>query len=273
MSIQLVALDMDGTLLNEEEALTPGVAAAVRAVRATGVRVVLASGRPLPGIMQFLPTLNLVSDNDYAIPYNGALVQTTASGTILSEDVLTLTDYTRLAAAARAVGLVPVAEDQTTLYVAAADLTPTIQHEAEATSMTISHTDLTTLPAAPALAKIMFFAPDKRQMDTAMNALDAELMAAYYANRSEDYLLEFVNHNASKGAALRKLAAHLGLAADQVMAMGDSGNDASMFAFAGTSIAMGNARQDIKDQATAVTLSNREDGVAVALQKYVLDAQ
>jgi Cof subfamily protein (haloacid dehalogenase superfamily) len=270
--IKLVALDMDGTLLNERQELGPAVAETIRQVRARGVRVVLATGRPLPGVMNFLPELNLVSDDDYAIPYNGALVQKTASQKVLIEHSLSYADYLRLYAQAAKFGLTMIAEDQSAMYTDAPLLTHRELFEAVDTNMAVKFAGPQQIARDIEFSKIMFFA-DKPLLDKAMPQLDPKLQTDFYANRSEDFLLEFVSKHASKGNALRELATKLGLQADEVMAMGDSHNDVSMFDFAGTGIAMGNAKDELKAIATGVTASNKDDGVAVALRQYVLDAQ
>ena len=77
MSIKLVAIDIDGTLLNSAGQLTTGVKAALQSAKKKGVRIVLCTGRPLPGVQEQLNELNLFQDNDYVITYNGALVQQT----------------------------------------------------------------------------------------------------------------------------------------------------------------------------------------------------
>lgn len=66
------------------------------------------------------------------------------------------------------------------------------------------------------------------------------------------------------------LARHLGLQPEQVMAVGDSGNDLTMVQMAGLGVAMGNATQDILDAADVVTTDNNHDGVALAIKKYAL---
>jgi len=75
----------------------------------------------------------------------------------------------------------------------------------------------------------------------------------------------------SKGAAITEYLADLGLNRDEVMAIGDSENDASLFEAAGFSVAMGNAVEALKAQADALTATNAEDGVARALHRWILD--
>ena len=87
---------------------------------------------------------------------------------------------------------------------------------------------------------------------------------------SLDSNLEINAPGVTKGSALLALAEHLGLARSQLMAMGDSGNDLAMLQAAGLGIAMGNATEEVKAAADAVSTDNNHDGVAVAIEKYVL---
>lgn len=270
MAIKLVALDMDGTLLNEHQELNPEVAATIRTVRAKGVYVVLASGRPLPGTLKFLPQLDLLHKDDYVISYNGALVQQTRHGDVLIEHALTYQDYLHLYAAALANGLMPVIEDRERMYTDVPVINNLMQFEAFATNMPIQIASPAQISSEAKFAKFQCFGT-KDGLTKAIANMQPE-MAQYYGNRSEPFLLEFVNKEASKGKALRELAGKLGLDASEVMAMGDSHNDESMFDFAGTGVAMGNAIDELKDMATGVTATNVEDGVAVALKKYILNA-
>jgi len=89
-------------------------------------------------------------------------------------------------------------------------------------------------------------------------------------SRSQPVYLDVTALDANKGAALATLAAHLGVPLAQTAAIGDGGNDPAMFHVAGLSIAMGQAEDAVKRQADVVTGSNTEDGVAQAIEKYLL---
>ena len=82
---KLIALDMDGTLLNDDKIITEVTKKALQSVRKKGVKVVLASGRPIDGLRRYLDELGLVDDNEYVLSYNGCLVQETKSEKIISE--------------------------------------------------------------------------------------------------------------------------------------------------------------------------------------------
>ncbi|MFS1192878.1 HAD-IIB family hydrolase, partial [Enterococcus lactis] len=92
----------------------------------------------------------------------------------------------------------------------------------------------------------------------------------YTTVKSTPFYYEIMNKNASKGNALAKLADHLGLNKDEVMAIGDNENDLSMIDYAGIGVAMGNATENVKTIADVHTTSNDEDGVAQIIEKMVL---
>lgn len=82
---KLLALDMDGTLLNENKTISKENFQAIQNAKERGVKVVLATGRPLKGIEKYLNQLNLITENDYAVAFNGAVIQNTKTGKILSK--------------------------------------------------------------------------------------------------------------------------------------------------------------------------------------------
>lgn len=91
-----------------------------------------------------------------------------------------------------------------------------------------------------------------------------------HITKSKPHFLEIIEGTVNKGVALAALAERLGISRQDVMAIGDSFNDLEMIQYAGVGVAMGNARKEIKQQADIVTLTNEEDGVAEAIEQYVL---
>ena len=95
---------------------------------------------------------------------------------------------------------------------------------------------------------------------------DPELSVVF----GNSFNVEITAATANKGHSLLKLAGKLGIMPEQIMVCGDTMNDRTMFEAAGLAVAMGNADEEIKAMADDVTLSNDEDGVAVAIEKWVL---
>ena len=93
MSIKLVAVDIDGTLLNNKREITPEVFSAVQDAKAAGVKIVIATGRPIPGVQKLLEDLKLNQPDNYVVTFNGGLVQDTVTGEELIKETLSYDDY------------------------------------------------------------------------------------------------------------------------------------------------------------------------------------
>lgn len=102
--IKLVAIDLDGTLLDPNRQITAEVKSAVKKAKAAGVKIVITTGRPLPGVVDILKALELTDQSDYVITYNGGLVQR-ATGEEFIKETLSSEDWLDLDAAARKIGL------------------------------------------------------------------------------------------------------------------------------------------------------------------------
>ena len=108
-------------------------------------------------------------------------------------------------------------------------------------------------------------------LDEGMAKLPKELWNKYSVAKSTPYFLEFFNKDSNKGLALDRLAKHLGIKKEEIITMGDAMNDFPMIEYAGMGIAMGNAVPEIKEIAKYVTDTNDNDGVAKAIEKFVLE--
>ena len=97
-----------------------------------------------------------------------------------------------------------------------------------------------------------------------------EIYNKYTVLKSAPFFLEFINKEADKGEGLRALAKHLGVNKEEIIAMGDAGNDIAMIKYAGLGVAMKNASMEVKEIADFITESNEDDGVAKLIDKEVL---
>ena len=224
--IRLVALDLDGTVFNDEKEITPRTLEAIRAAIAKGVDVIPATGRVASGVPEAFLRIPGVR---YALTSNGASVVELSTGKPLVNlpfDAALASDiYDIVAATGGAMGIF-IGGKAYTDYFGAND-------------------GLALMP--PALRRYL---RDSRIVVDDMHAV-------------------FAAHP-TKGSGLKTLADTLGLAMNQVMACGDSGNDLAMIQAAGYGIAMGNATPDVLAAARYVTDDNNHDGVAKAIETYVL---
>jgi Cof subfamily protein (haloacid dehalogenase superfamily) len=111
---------------------------------------------------------------------------------------------------------------------------------------------------------------DPEILQKAVDNLPQEVYEKYTVVRSAPFFLEFLNKEVNKGVGVEMLAKHLGVKREEVITMGDAGNDLHMIEYAGMGIAMGNAFDEVKEAANYITDSNNEDGVAKAIEKFVL---
>ena len=105
MKISLIALDLDGTLLLPDGTVSPKVAETLTIARSKGIKLVLCSGRPLPGVLPLLEELDLENEGDHVITYNGALVQQTNDGKILAHHTMDHNDFLEVESLSQKLGI------------------------------------------------------------------------------------------------------------------------------------------------------------------------
>ncbi|MGE6116382.1 sugar-phosphatase [Aeromonas salmonicida] len=266
---KLIALDMDGTLLNPQGQISPRTHAAIAAARAKGVTVVLASGRPLEGMSRYLAELGLTGQDDYVICYNGALVQQVADQRIIRSQLLTGSDASAIARLADELE-VNVHGFSVSQGLISPRVSTYTEHESRLIGMPINLIDFATLAVDEQIMKVMMI-DEPPQLSRAIERLPAELYERYTVVQSAPFFLEFMNKQSNKGTGVAALAEHLGLDASLVIAVGDAGNDHHMIEYAGLGVAMGNATDDIKALAQHITGRNDEDGVAQVIERFILN--
>lgn len=269
MAIKLIAIDMDGTLLNPQHEITPRVKQALQAARDKGVAVVLATGRPFIGVQRYLQELDLQQPGQYCITNNGALVQRAESGECVAEVPVSFDDYLYYEQLARELGVHFQALTQTHLYTANKDISRYSVHEASMTGIALRYRAVEEMDRSLTFPKIMMI-DEPELLDAGIARIPAEAHARNTILKSSPFFLEILNKQVNKGAGVKALAELLGLQPDEVMTIGDQENDLAMIEYAGTGVAMENGIDAVKAIAQFITKSNSEDGVAHAVEKFVL---
>jgi hypothetical protein len=266
--IRLVLSDVDGTLLTSDKILTEASIDAVRALHAAGIRFTVTSSRPPQGLAMLVDPLAV----DAPIgAFNGAVF---VDRSLVALDQCPMPPDV----AARAVQLVDEAGVDPWLYTAThwfvRDVDgPHVQHESSVTSYVPTGTaDLIGALGddAGAPVKVVGFSDDHDRVAAAEGAVAAALGGAVSATRSQAHYLDVTHPDANKGAVVVYLARSLGIPPEAIATIGDGQNDALMFAPSGTSIAMGNASDDVKALAGHMTAANDDDGFARAMYEIVL---
>lgn len=271
-AIELVAIDMDGTLLDPAHKLSPRVKQAIARARAQGVRIVLTSGRPVSGLAPFLEELDIDGADDYCIACNGGLVTRVASGEVVVEYPLSFDDFLFCEQVARELGVHFQALDGERLYTPNRDISIYTVADSHLSRVPLSYRSVEEMDPAMSFIKLMMV-DEPQILDAVIPRLPAALTERFAVLKSAAFFLEVFDHRAGKGPSLQKLAEHLGIDRTQVMAIGDQENDLTMLQYAGTSVAMGNAVDIVKATALHQTATNSEDGVALAIERFVLGDQ
>lgn len=264
---KLIALDMDGTLLNDEKKISTANCEAIKLARENGVKVVLASGRPLVGFRKYLDQLDLISKEDYAVAFNGALVQSSEGGEIVSKATLNLDDYKYLYELSKELKVNIHALTETTV-ISPVDSKYT-RLEAKMNGISSEIADVYDVPSDTTVVKVMFV-DEPEIIEEIMNKIPEEVSDKYTIVRSAPFYLEFLHKSVNKGAGVAALAEMLNIKQEEVICIGDAGNDIHMIKYAGLGVAMGNAFPEVKRIASFITKTNEKDGVAHVINKFIL---
>lgn len=271
MSVKMIATDIDGTLVTDDKRIMPRTVAALKEARKRGIYVVLCSGRPVSGIEDYLNELGLISDNDYAITFNGARAMNVGQHEVVFENGLKDTECTQLVKVATHLGIKSqIVTLNSEIYVTNQDISQYSVMDAFYTHMALRYRAIDQLPQRMDAAKFMWV-DDPEKIAAQIDQIPAKMRQKYAIVRSAPWFLEFNNAQATKGNAVLELADHLKIKRNEIVIAGDENNDLSMFEQIPFSIAMGNGNARIKKLGTIVTADNNHDGLGIALENYVLN--
>ena len=260
-TLQLVAIDLDGTLLHSRtHQVSPGNAVAVERVLAQGVTVVLASGRQHETVAAFAAGLHIPAETPI-ISYNGALVRT-LNGEMITHQPLPADAATQIVRAGAEHGRHLNYYLDDTLYVREMTHWARVYQSRTGSVPQVVH-DLTRFDGRRP-TKILLI-DTKAVTDVLLGDFQAQFGDALYITKTEDEYLEFMDAGVSKGVALAHVAAARGVPQAACVAVGDSFNDASMVQWAGVGVAMGSGRASLRAVADIVAPPADDDGVAAVL--------
>ncbi len=261
--ISLVLADVDGTLVTEDKILTARAQAAVRALHEAGIRFAITSGRPPRGMAMLFEPLDLRTPT---AGFNGGL--------FVKRDLTILEQNTVPADVARqAIDLLRGHGLDAWVYRGNDWLItkPDAPHVArEAWTVKFEPKVVADFAELTQVAKIVGVSDDLDRV----RRCEAEAQAAFgqraTASRSQPYYLDITNKDANKGAVVAYLSGRMGVPPEEIATIGDQPNDVLMFKRSGLSIAMGNASDEVKAQAAAVTDSYNDEGFAKAMERFIL---
>lgn len=264
--IRFLAADLDGTLLTSCKTITPFSQQVLIKAQQRGLTIIIASGRPLYSILPFAEQLELQKHHGFIIAYNGSLVWDCTEGKAIKEQAIPPHIIPHLVAEAKNEFhihgykgnsiLVQGRADEWSKYISKANKMPLIEVKDFAKAITEpQHKCIITGPP--------------RKLWHLEKRIKKQFEAHLSVCRSESFLLEIMPKGIDKADALSQLLINLGGKTNELLCLGDGYNDLNMMRL-GVSCAPRNAKKPVKEAATFVTESNDQDGVAKAVQKYII---
>jgi Cof subfamily protein (haloacid dehalogenase superfamily) len=269
----LVAIDVDGTLVTSEKKLSPGIAPLIRETQARGIGVTLVSGRPKLKMMPLLKELGL------ELPYigsGGAYIADPSKNRVILHCPLGQEETESIIELARAAKAAIISHEPEHLYyegsieeleelIASSKIDTIGVEDSQVEILRVD--DILQACARPTKINICSKPGHLLEIEKELRLLNLPIYLTYSAPIS----LEITRSGINKGEALKILAAYLAIPLERILVIGDSHNDISMFKVAGMAVAMGNAPREVKAAADLVAPSNDEDGVAWVLREMVLN--
>jgi len=267
--IEVIVIDLDGTLLNSEHIMTNRTRDTIQRAIAAGKKIILATGKTRASAESVIAALNLTTPGVFV----QGLVTYNADGSIRTQQVLDPQATRRVIQYAEASGAEVLAYSGNRLLAKHNEAPFDILEAYNEPAVEVVGPLVNILGQIP-IHKLIIFERSKRKLRALRWQLNQQVGEAISFTRTAVHdQLEVLPKNASKGGGVRALLRELAVEPGHVMAIGDAENDVELLKFAGLSVAMENAHEALKAVADVITSSNDDDGVAEAIERYALDEE
>ncbi len=267
MSYNVVVLDIDGTLVNSKKKITKRTHDALTKIQNEGKTVVIASGRPPQGVMPYARKLGFDERGGYILSFNGGRITEVKSGE---------TVYNRIFPNELLKEICNVIKDRRVtintyrddIIISSGNMNRYSRVESEIVGMDMKMVDDFAEYVDFDINKCLLSGEpeDIAELEKILGERYGDRIGVY---RSESFFLELVPLGVDKARSIEILLNSLSRSREECIACGDGYNDITMLEYAGLGVAMGNANDEIKAAADFVTLTNDEDGVAYAVERFV----
>lgn len=276
-NIKVIILDVDGTLTNSKKVISKKTKDALIKAQKAGAILILASGRPTSGLIDFARELKMDKNHGLLVSFNGSKVVDCKTNKVLFNQTMSVEDGRAVLEHMKKFDVKPMINKGNYMYVNdvfnnqiyyKGEPLNIIQYESRGGKFKLCEKDDLAAFADYPLNKILtagdpeyLQANYKEMMEPFKETLSCMFTAPFY--------FEFTAKGIDKAKALDTVLIPMGYKKEEMIAFGDSHNDSSMLKYAGIGVAMDNAVDDLKAVADEVTLSNEEDGIAYTLSKYI----
>jgi Cof subfamily protein (haloacid dehalogenase superfamily) len=263
--IKLIVTDLDGTLLNSNHEISPRTEEALREAMRRGIPLVLATGKTRTSALHIIKHLGL---DTHGVYLQGLIVYS-GKGDVLYQKTLD-PNPAHIAIEAALHGKYP-----SVIYSGARILTDV---KSPYTDILTRYHEPQPEPVGPLRAMLdqvpihkLTFIDEPSRITALRNELTPQIGQTTTLVQALDTMLEVLPPNSSKGEGLQHLLEIINMPPENILALGDGENDIGMVQLAGIGVAMGNAKPELQKAADYITASNDEDGVAEAIERFVLN--
>lgn len=266
---KVLVLDIDGTLTNSKKHITENTKKSIIHIMEEGHIVMLASGRPTPGMRKYEKELELEKYGGYLLSFNGARIINCRTGDIVFQKTLPPVILPGLYKFAdeNNCGLMTYLSDNIILGTRSDEY---VELEAKINGMPIKEVANLLSFVDFEMNKCLMTAPIEKApaFEEKLNEMYGDIISVY---RSEPFFIEIMPKGVDKASSLNRMLAAVGLKRDNVICCGDGFNDMTMIRYAGIGVAMANAQEKVKQAADFITDSNDEDGIVKVIKKFILN--
>jgi Cof subfamily protein (haloacid dehalogenase superfamily) len=291
-------LDMDGTLLNENQRISKENIVAIESAKQLGVKIVIASGRTIQGIENYLEELDLLSDDEYSVVCSGAIVMNNTKQRIIHSSPLSYEEFKYVFDLVKQLNINLNMYSHESILIHSSNYYS--RFDSIANNIPLQIMDFNSLDKETLITKIMLINEDlsiaeemkalfpgiivkdmsidskegyNKELFKVISNLPVEFLEKFNVSKVTPFNVEVMKKCANKRSGIEKIAEELNIKPHEIICIGDSGNDRHMIEYAGLGVAMGNAFPEIKEIADYVTFTNEDNGVAHVIEKFILNDQ
>lgn len=267
--IKLIAIDMDGTLLNGKKELLEETKQYFKDFHTKGTEtlLVLCTGRPESGIRPYLKDLGYLEENHYVISQNGANIYESQTGKRVMDAFVDSKAIQKWIEFGKTHGISVMGAGVGYYYSFDEDPTEWMEFDVKIVSGKLKR--ITTEESLSTDFYKLLLLGDEEQLNEFETIIPQEWRDEFYVVRSQKYLIEVLTKGVNKAYGLEKLAKKLNIQPSEIAAIGDAANDIEMLKYAGLAIAMGNASEEVKAISDIVTDTNENNGVIKAIDRLI----
>lgn len=268
MNEKILVLDIDGTLTTSSKDISPETKKGLMMIQERGHLVMLASGRPAPGMMRYAKELELEKSGGYLLSFNGARIINCRTGEIIYQRTLPNFVIPGIYHFAKEhhCGLITYCGDY---VVSGTGMDEYIELESRINGMPVRVVDDFVDFVDFDVNKCLMTAPPEKA-EIYVKMLQEKYADSLSVYRSEPFFIEIMPKNVDKASSLDHMLETVGLKREDAICCGDGYNDISMITYAGVGVAMANARDEVKAAADYITKSNDDDGLVDVIEKFIL---